>query len=148
MGREIENPRIQIWKASKSIFHRLGEQDPESEEERPGPGSHGQGLSQSGSASPRGLPALRSPTLFRPHSCRPRGTHSVPQPSQTPRGSSGVARCHAAARVWPWLFGHAGWGRKGEGPGAGQRGGGLTRCWSLGQSASPLGASPLVCSRG
>lgn len=101
MGREIENPRIQIWKASKSIFHRLGEQDPESEEERPGPGSHGQGLSpvwlcitawppraqEPNPVPPPFLPPPRDPQ--RP-AAQPDTTRQL-RCSQMPRGSSGVA---------------------------------------------------------
>lgn len=101
MGREIENPRIQIWKASKSIFHRLGEQDPESEEERPGPGSHGQGLSPVwlciAAWPPRAQEPNPVPPPFLPPPRDPQRPAAQPDTtrqlgcSQMPRGSSGVA---------------------------------------------------------
>lgn len=135
MGREIENPRIQIWKASKSIFHRLGEQDPESEEERPGPGSHGQGLSPVwlciAAWPPRAQEPNPVPPPFLPPPRDPQRPAAQPDTtrqlgcSQMPRGSSGVAL--ALRPRW-----------------VGAEGGG-SRSWAAGRRPHSLLESGTVC---
>lgn len=106
MGREVENSKIQICKASKSVFHRLVERDAETGPVVTRPGSE-PGSRLCSAESPRSQEHAPPRDPHRPAAVTTKGS----TPPCTPAGR------HAAARVWPSALR----GRAGQGGGSPSR---------------------------